>query len=215
MRLCTIYNHWCFSRKYAQFTKLFDMNQSILNYDHILSDKAQKKIEILNTSRIEIQNMIEHLGLPSLSVCDKCNGGCCQGSIGHYFTSLDFWLRKHSADKIVKPNLSEPKEWYYYIHKRLKQLTSRIFPSRKVSASKTGCYYLGPDGCKLKYADRPIKCVVSTCPRLRAAMDKQTRIKYSKLIKELFLLSCNAFDILKKEAGLPKRHGRLSLMLTL
>ncbi len=212
-----IYEYWYFSRRNAQFDKLFYLSQNLLSREHLLSNDAQRIIKQLNERRVNIQKMIGRYNLSLSSVCEECDGKCCKDSIEYYFTAIDYWLRKFTSNPIINFSLSLTKPWFHSIIRIIKNLSLRIlriYPREKDPGLKKDCDCLGNHGCKLSFADRPIKCLVWTCYKLKQAMGEQTKIEYGRLINELYFVSCDTFDILKKEAGISKKYGRLALFLT-
>lgn len=208
-------NYWRFSRRYAQFEKLFELSQDIFSKDQELSEDSRKAIALLNKYRIDAQIKIGELDLPSLVKCAECKPKCCNNNADKYFSAIDYCLVRTTSKKELNYSVSTISPWYYYALKRFKKLIpSSINNKTKATSKSRGCKYLGKYGCKLDHSDRPIKCLVATCSKLRKSLDNTTRIEYIKLIDQLFIISLKVFDILKKEAGLPGRYGRLSLALT-
>lgn len=207
-----LFNYWYFSRKYAQIEKLSCYCQYIFRDDHDLSKSGKEKLVLLNLKRIELQKMIGEITILNYSICNKCTGKCCRGQAKYFFTALDFWLRKFSSNPVSDFGHVAYRPWYFYLNRRFQQVVSRITPGEK--DQRGFCQYLRKNGCKLNVDDRPIKCLVATCQKIRQAMDASAKSKYGSLIYELFLVSLSTFDVLKNEAKVPSSFGRLSVLLT-
>lgn len=205
-------NYWHFSRRYAQIEKLCYFCQHILKNDHCLSDVGKKKLVSLNRKRIDLQKEVGEITQLHSSICEKCMGVCCRGHGKYFFTAVDFWLRKFSSNPVSDIGHIADRQWYFYLNRRFQQVVSRINLGEK--DQRDFCQYLGENGCKLNVDDKPIKCIVATCKKIRQAMDAPAKSEYAKLIYELYLVALGTFDILKNEARVPASFGRVSLLLT-
>jgi len=209
-----LYHYWHFSRKHAQIRTIFYLSQNLLSEQFVLSDNSIRNISVLNKHRIIIQKEIGELTSLLLPVCEECRSKCCRGNIDDYYSSIDYWLRKYSFNTILKNNISSLTPWYHCIVIRLKQLARKYIDSNEKARFDINCIYLKNNGCELEFSNRPIECSVATCDKLRRAMNKQIKIEYIKFIKKLYSICYEVFDIIKVEAGLPRRHGRLSITFT-
>ena len=199
-----------FVRKYAQFSKLFYLSQSLLAKEYILSDKAINALGMLNDSRISIFKRISELNLELSVVCEKCCGECCLGFYEH-FSSIDFWLRKLSPDPLENHGVEVLIPWYILL---LQYRLGGLHIFRQSTFPQTGCPHLGKHCCNLVISNRPIRCVAFMCNKVTQTMNKDKKHLYAKKIKELYFISLNVFNILKEEVGIPKVYGKLSLLLT-
>lgn len=208
-------DYWRFSRRYAQFERLFDLSHKILHKKQELSASSLKKIARLNRKRECIQREIGELNLNSLLTCADCKGKCCQDNTEDYFTAIDFLMKKSISGKVIGYSGDPEKNLYYYLRIRLKQLFG-VTSHSSTSLGKSGCSYLSKTGCTLDNHERPIKCIVATCKELRIALHRHPRMRerYIHLIEQLFFTSLMVLEIQKRESGLPKRYGRLSLAFT-
>ena len=78
-----------------------------------------------------------------------------------------------------------------------------------------GCQFLGAEGCILDAPDRSIRCLAFTCRKLRESMTVEQKKHYAVLIKNLYSISHEVLDILKKEAKVHSLYGEFSLIITL
>ncbi len=205
-----IYDYWYFARRYAQLSKIFYLCQSILLPECIISESSVKTLVSLNERRQNIQKEIDKLNASLSTVCSDCKGSCCLGAYNHY-TAIDYWLRKYSSPPLEAFGIEMFFPWY--IHLLRERLGLHINSQSKVP--RNGCPYLSERGCKIEVYDRPIKCLAFTSRKLREAMSKEQRKQYKRLIEELYSISRSTFNILKKEAGIPKSYGNVSLILTI
>jgi len=56
-------------------------------------------------------------------------------------------------------------------------------------------------------------CIFYTCSRQRAQMNAKQKKSHTQLIEALYDVCLETFDVLKQEAGLLKRYGKLRLFL--
>lgn len=200
------YRH--FVRRYAQFSKVFYLSQSLLPKERGLSSKSQEVLCMLNKRRTDAQRIIAELNSSLSSVCADCKGECCRGSYDH-FTYIDYWLRRYSESPL---QTCGTEGFVPFRQSLLKRFGLHDQSNDKIG--RNGCTFLHDGGCRLAVTDRPIRCVAFTCSRLRRAMDTQKHVMYGRLIRDLFLTSVCAFNILKEEADFPTRYGYLSLLVT-
>ncbi len=216
----SIQDYWCFSRRCVQFDKVSNLSLGLLDKEYEVSEDARNTLRQLNRDRIACQIKIGNLNLSSFAQCDICNGKCCDKSSDYYFTPIDFWLTKYSSFDVQSYLDDSKKPLQFYFKNRFKPLWVRVNPlvkienHVKINVPKKGCSHLGDDGCKLPYFNRPIKCVIYACPRLKQSMSDVTRVAYIKAIKDLYSISVETFNVIKAEAGFPSYYGRMSLILT-
>jgi hypothetical protein len=208
-----------FSRKTAQFYHLFNLCQSLLGKEHDLSESSMTAIELLNRRRIDVQKNMGELNSRLSHVCRECNDidtGCCKDAVEYYFTAIDFWLRRESSNPIAEYALLPPHSCIYFVRRRVSQIKTKVKKDRDTTKTDNGerCIHLTASGCKLHIHDRPVKCLISTCPKLRRAMDPHTKREYRRSIMEMYHLSLELFDLMKKEACVPRSYGRTALFFT-
>lgn len=214
-------DYWYFSRKYLQFERVSNLCGGLLGKNDEVSEEARTALRLFDKDRIACQNKIGELDLPSYARCDVCAGECCDKSSEQYFSPIDFWLAKYTSDHA--PNYAEQpvKPLHHYFKARVASLPRRLYPSVKIKNEPPldmpmeKCFHLGERGCKLPHVERPIKCLIYTCPRLKKSMDHGTRLAYREAIKTLYLISLKTFNVLKVEAGLPRYYGIASIFFTL
>ena len=212
---------WHFSRRYKQFKRVSSLSLGLLDKDHQISEEAQNALKKLNSDRIACHNKIAGLDLPSAANCGICNGACCNEPSNHYFTAIDFWLRKSPPDKVHTFAQDPPKPLRHYYKIGIKSAWDRVTLSPKMErAAQTGppetrCAHHGANGCQLPHVERPVKCLIYACPGMKKSMNEATRLTYMEAVKELHQISLQTFNVLKVEAGLPPYYGLASLMLTL
>lgn len=209
-----------FSRRAAQFDHLSAMIHHLLDRERALSDSSMARIERLNYRRIEVHKKLGELNGRVTHICRECNEhdvGCCKRSAEHYFSAIDYWLRRCSPNPVADYAGHPPPSCSYFAKRRVLQIKSKVMKDRDAKSMDGGerCVHLGANGCKLHIHDRPAKCLIATCPKFRRAMDNQTKREYRRLIREMYRLSLEVFDLMKSEARLPRSYGRTSLFFTI
>jgi hypothetical protein len=196
---------------------LFHFIQEVLPTGHELSDSTRKNLVFLDKRRRNLQKRIGELNQSFTAIHAKCDGSCCREKTEYYFTGADFWLRKFSLNTIESFGVTSARPWQFFIKKRFRRVMHRsdYMDRRKMEQRKNveKCNFLGQKGCTLDAENRPIKCIIATCSKLRQAMDKRTKTEYKNLISELYNVSLSTLQILKKEAGISPLSGRVSLLL--
>lgn len=92
--------------------------------------------------------------------CNACSGTCCRGQHDR-FTIYD-----HITD-IVRGG-EQYRNWGNY----LMPLRSRNLERSEIN---NNCTYLGPNGCKLPYPERPSHCIYGTCGIIRQVITKDQK----------------------------------------
>ena len=177
----------------------------------------------LNQKRADCQVRIGQINLPRIADCKACDSPCCNLAADEYFSPVDFWLRKYvdgdecdySRRLIRKPG--------YYARMRVKHIASvamaipkRLFqrlahgqrpiaePLEPLTPREgPGCQFHSRNGCALSNRDRPIKCLMYACTRMRRALTRSAKSRYEKEIGELYQISVATFRILRKEVDRP------------
>lgn len=210
---------WHFSRRYRLFLRVSSLSHDLLDKKHPVSEQARDALERLNRERIACQQKIAALNLPSFARCYDCKGACCRKPSEHYFTAIDYWLRRHSPNEVMEYAGEGPLPLHRYYRTRFNSAWKRLLPSsteqRTARPQEGRCSHLGDHGCRLPYAERPLKCLLYACPGLKRSLDDPTRRAYVEAIKELQQISISTFNVLKLEAGVPPYYGIPSLLLTL
>lgn len=204
-----IYEYWYFVRRFEQLAKLNFIVQGLLNKECDLSEDAQAALLALNRKRRKFHEELGELNKSIQNVCATC-GVSCMGTYDHY-SATDFWLRKYSS-KPVKNYCNETVlPWY------IKLIRHRLewAPFEAPDTPRKGCEHLGSLGCKVHLSERPVKCLLFYCRKLRNVMPHGIKRKYAKLNTEYYKVCRSCFRILKKEAGLPLLYGELELALTI
>ena len=163
---------WHFSRRYRQFQRVSSLTQGLLDQDHEVSEETRKELDRLNRDRITWHNKIAQLDLPSLADCGTCNGACCQKPSEHYFTAIDYWLRRYTPHELHGFALQRVRPLHDYYRIRIKKVWPRVAPATGKEGAPpptdgTGCSHLGEAGCQLPHVERPLKCVIYACPGLK------------------------------------------------
>jgi Fe-S-cluster containining protein len=215
-----LHDFWHFSRRYRQFQRISALTQGILDRDHEVSGPTRKALQRLNANRISCHERIARLDLPSFAGCQSCRGACCGEPAEHYFTAVDFWLRKYSHKQVTafseQPLQPIPAYYRLRIESALAGLKKPATAAQASHLRKGGsCAHLGERGCLLPHAERPLKCLIYACPSLKESLDQETRRAYIESVRELLGISLATFNALKCEAGLPPYYGLASLLLTL
>ncbi|QWV97997.1 hypothetical protein KP005_01495 [Geomonas nitrogeniifigens] len=210
---------WHFSRPYRLFQRVAGLSHDLLDRDHDLSPPARKALEQLNRKRVACQLRIAALDLPSYARCDRCQGACCREPAERYFTAIDYWLRCHTGSRVAAYAGQGAPPLAAYLRIRLGAAWRRLAPAPPGEpAAQTPairCAHLGPRGCLLPHAERPLRCLIYACVELKSSLDEQARKRYIAAIKELQQISIGTFNVLKQEAGLPSHYGIASLLFTL
>lgn len=216
-----IQDFWHFSRRYRQFQMVSSLTADLLDRDHEVSEQARQALARLNEQRVACHAKIARLNLPSFANCGVCRGACCREPSDHYFTAIDFWLRKYTPGQVKGYRVIQAKPLHHYFQGRIRSALTRLHPGlshkREGSAAlepDTRCAHLGENGCRLPHAERPVKCLIYACPGLKRSMDEATRLVYLEAVRELQQISVETFQVLKIEAGLPRYYGLTSLLFT-
>lgn len=209
----TFFDYANFVRRWGQMLQCWHLTQELCPSDIGFSETTIAVLLEINDVRINIQKAIDRLN-ETVSCCSTCSNSCCMGSYNH-FRSTDFYLRKFSSSSLpdyerIGPSLWLPRLKYYAGFSKKPGDTA---PSQ-LSINRSGCSFLTSTGCALDVSDRPIMCVAFTCGRFREAMTGETKKEYAKSLKHLYEDVCiPALDCLKREVGVSRYHGRLSLLL--
>jgi len=104
-------------------------------------------------------------------VCAVCSGGCCRG-VHDRFTVFD-----HITNLVCKDR--QDHHWGYY-----------LMPVRSMNVNMAKmneyCAYLGLDGCKLPYPERPTICVCGICSGIRKVMTKDQKTVLSDIRRTFY-----------------------------
>jgi Fe-S-cluster containining protein len=211
---------WDFSRRYRLFQRISSLSHELLDKDHTVSERSRDALERLNRERIACQQKIAGLDLPSFARCADCKGACCRKPSEHYFTAIDYWLRRHTPHEVQGYAGGGAVPLHCYFRDRIGTACKRLLPPSAQDPpppppQDCRCSHLGDHGCRLPHAERPLKCLIYACPDLKRSLDHPTRRAYIKEIKELQQIAISTFNVLKHEAGVPSSYGIPSLLLTL
>lgn len=213
-----LHDFWHFSRRYRQFQRISALTQGIMDKDHEVSEPTRGALQKLNGNRIKCQERIAGLDLPSFAGCRSCQGACCGEPAEHYFTAIDFWLRKYSQKQVAafSEQPLQPLPAYYRLRIESALGLGKPRTTAQGSHSRQGsrCAHLGERGCLLPHAERPLQCLIYACPSLKQSLDQATRLAYLESVRELVGISLATFNALKCEAGFPPYYGLASLLLT-
>jgi len=124
---------------------------------------------------------------------------------------LEYWLRKYSKFPLDKYGIELFEPW----HVSLLRNKLNIYENPLGKVPENGCSYLMRAGCSIPWEERPIRCIGFSCKDLRDAMGVEIEIQYSKAKDELYTICMRTFDILKKEAGINRIYGKLSIFISL
>jgi hypothetical protein len=124
---------------------------------------------------------------------------------------LEYWLRKYSEVPLENYGIElyEPS----YISLLRNKFNISINPLNKIP--EIGCPNLSANGCSIQWEERPIKCIGFTCQNLRNAMSWETEAQHMEINDQLYNICMKTFDILKKEAGINRIYGKLSIFISL
>jgi Fe-S-cluster containining protein len=188
----------------------FAMSQTLLPRDKTLSQYTVNALRELDQRRRELQDLSGRL-FHDVNLCIECPRPCCAGGSYNHFRALDYWLRKYSYQPIDDFGLAAQTSW---LSRPLSTLAYHM--KRTVSSmeeGRNGCSFLGQKGCTLERSERPIMCIFYTCGRERAQMNAEQKKSHAQWTEALYDVCLETFDVLKQEAGLPKRYGKLRLFL--
>ena len=203
-----VYDYLFFARKFSQIKWMMFLSQSLLMPEVDLSELGKAALTALNQRKQRIQEDAASMHQSLSEVCRRCQGYCCMKSYDH-FSALDYWMRKYSASPILGYGIEFFEPWYVYIIRY--RLSFKMFP--KPHVENNGCTHLTPEGCNIDASERPIRCIAFTCGEFRKTADRKTKKEYARIIMELYTVCHDTFRILKKEAGVPKFYGELSILM--
>lgn len=205
----TFYDYRMYFRRGGQLFVLFAMSQTLLPQDKTLSQHTVNALRELDQRRRELQDLSGQL-FHDVNLCIECPRPCCAGSYNH-FRALDYWLRKYSYQPIDDFGLAAQTSWLS------RPLSTLAYPMKRtvraMEEGRSGCIFLGQTGCTLERSERPILCIFYTCSRQRTQMNAEQKKSRAQLTEALYDVCLETFDVLKQEAGLPKRYGKLRLFL--
>ncbi len=210
----SLYDYRFFARRYAQLRKTFFLSQSLLSSDSSITEVSRYRLVLLNDRRRTVQHNLGLLSSYLSNVCHMCKGSCCLDSYDH-FMATDYWLRRYSDSRLDsfgtenKRIMSNCQIFFDRIHR----LAYNYDYSHKNGGN--GCQFLGVEGCILDDSERPIKCSAFTCRKLRKSMTVEQKKHYAVSIRDLYSISHEVLDILKKEAKVHSQYGEFSLLTTL
>lgn len=205
----TFYDYLMYFRRGGQLFVLFTMSQNLLARDKTLSHYTVNALRELDQRRRELQDFSGQL-FHDVNLCMECPRPCCAGSYNH-FRALDYWLRKCSDQPIDDFGLAAQTSWLSRPLSTLAYAMKRTVSSRE--EGRNGCSFLGQTGCTLERSERPMMCIFYTCSRERAQMNAEQTKSHAQLTEALYDVCLDTFDVLKQDAGLPKRYGKLRLLL--
>lgn len=205
----TFYDDRMYFRRWVQLFVLFVMSQNLLPRDKTLSQHTVSALRELDHRRRELQDLSGQL-FHDVHLCIECPRHCCAGSYNH-FRALDYWLRKYSYQPIDDFGLAAQTSWRSRLLSTLAYRMKRTV--RSMEEGRNACSFLGQTGCTLERSERPILCIFYTCSRQRAQMNAEQKKSHAQWTEALYDVCLQTFDVLKQEAGLPKRYGKLRLFL--
>lgn len=210
---------WHFSRRYRQFQRISNLSATLFDHGFEASQPTREALVQLNDRRIACQAGIAELNLPHFAGCGACNGACCREPTDHYYTAIDFWLRRYTPSRVDRFRAVRPLPLHQYYSARLssalKALTGVPRPAAAAAhGAQSCCDHLSERGCRLPHEERPVRCLIYACTGMKRSLDPKTRLSYIEAVKDLQAISLETFAILKKEAGLPRHYGRASIFLT-
>jgi Fe-S-cluster containining protein len=203
-------DYWRYSRKYEQFLTASDLVHDLLDKEHEVSEETQEALRQLEKERVAYQNKIGSLNLQLCAECESCQDVCCDKTPDRYFTPIDYWLAKYSEGNTQSFASPKPFLLRYYLADRFSDLLEKFSPDREAEAPQR-CSHLGENGCDLSYSERPIKCVIYACARMKNSLDARTTAAYTEAIRGLHDISMKTFDLAKGEAGRPAHYGCVKL----
>ena len=205
----TLYDYRMYFRRGGQLFVLYAMSQTLLPRDKILSPYTVNALRELDRRRRELHDLSGQL-FHEGNLCMECPRPCCAGSYNH-FRAPDYWMRKYSDRPIDDFGLAAHTSWRSRLLSTLAHPVKRTV--RSMEEGTNGCSLLGQKGCTLERSERPILCIFYTCGRQRAQMNAEQKKSHAQLTEALYDVCVETFDVLKQEAGLPKRYGRWRLFL--
>jgi hypothetical protein len=161
---------------------------------------ARSKIERLNTRRQQIQRSILEI-CSHTDVCQKCGGFCCNGDYNH-FTLIDYLIRMFSDNPIPDYGvcLQKLRPIHLIIWGKITRFLFGIDEFDKIRQShqivQKHCPDLASNGCRFLPEDRPIRCVMWTCPAFRKSLSDEDFHKFNQLTKELCSISKKVLRLL-------------------
>lgn len=218
MRNC--HDFWYFSRIYTQFEKVSNFSIRLLDKKDEVSEETQVALKRLYKKMIVYKIKIGKLNLQLFADCKNCNTGCCNELSDRYFTPIDFWLSKYGSCNEYDYADRQIKKFHDYFKIRFASLWRcadslvKFNKPAPLNIPSGKCCHLGKNGCSLPHHERPIKCLIYACPRLKKSLSYATRLAYKEAIKDLYVISLQTFNVLKAEAGLPSYYGYVTLYFT-
>jgi hypothetical protein len=159
--------------------------------------KIQPQLNVLNERRKIIQNEIISLA-KTAEYCRNCPASCCwlnDWSNCNHYSSIDYVMRLFSKKPIREFwEVQKQPSFVVFVLKTIKRVLQKNPIS--IHCRNVKCPNLTDKGCEFLAEDRPIICVVYTCPRLRHALPEDDLLKMGVLTKELILLSAELKGLL-------------------
>lgn len=201
--------------------------------ERTLSSQAQTTLIELNEKRADCQSRIGQLNLSGVTDCQACGGRCCDSPSDEYFSPVDYWLRKYVdghqctySPRAIRKPACYAMQRLKHIARETRNIAAQIFRRRpnkrfpiaavrylRAAKQRPGCQFLDQNGCTLPYSDRPIRCVIYACPRMKRGLTPPVRSQYAREIGELYRISIATFHILRNEADRPNRWSSALLRL--
>jgi hypothetical protein len=150
---------------------------------------VKDRMNRLNEERQDTQRQIAAL-CGHVDICKHCDGLCCRGNYNH-FTVIDYLIRMYSESPIHDYGTLRERPMRLVVRERIHDLVYRVdeydYRTSKPPSDKAHmtCPDLSTSGCRFSPEDRPIRCIMWTCPTFRRHLRTDEFRKIGVLTKRL------------------------------
>ncbi len=160
------------------------------------------KIEKLNQRRIELVEKISKIKT-NYNLCIDCNVLCCRGNYNHFF-STDYLMRIGSKNPLSDFNLiDKPHSPIYLISNHLNKFIikddkSIIWMQQRALSGERCPNWIEQMGCSLSIDQKPLRCLIYTCPDYRNSFSDQNIKALAKLMGQLIWVVYKTYNLYRQ-----------------
>jgi hypothetical protein len=201
----------------VRFRQLFLRTQRLGLPARAMSLDAQRRLNELNLRRRDAQRSMSAVLSTYQALCQSCGGLCCMGHES-FFRVTDYLVRLYSdspLDSFAKERNDQfTLRWLYT--RSIRFLRPRkagydYLGSRQWVRRRSHCPELTKSGCRVDPAERPISCIIWTCPPLWKQIGSEDRLRCLGIIRRLYAISCATLQVAKFEARTNGEDGSFRL----
>jgi hypothetical protein len=151
---------------------------------------ARDRLNRLNETRREAQRQAIAL-CAHVDICRQCEGRCCRGDYNH-FTAIDYLTRLFTESPIQDYGRNlRARPLRRMLWEKLRALVLRgdeydcNKPTQPAAMAHARCPELTEKGCRFAPEDRPIRCVMWTCPTFRKDLKGADFTQFGACIRRL------------------------------